>query len=67
MLYHVKASHKQVGDGYVAGEAGQSGISHDARERLCFFFFTFFMFTLDLQGRQSTKSFQHTTEQVDGC
>lgn len=37
MLYHVKASHKQVGDGYVAGEAGQSGISHDARERLCFF------------------------------
>lgn len=39
MLYHVKASHKQVGDGYVAGEAGQSGISHDARERLCLFFF----------------------------
>lgn len=42
MLYHVKASHKQVGDGYVAGEAGQSGISHDARERLCFFFFFYF-------------------------
>lgn len=41
MLYHVKASHKQVGDGYVAGEAGQSGISHDARERLCFFFLLF--------------------------
>ena len=68
MLYHVKASHKQVGDGYVAGEAVRAEF-HTTRVRGCvfFFFFTFFMFTLDLQGRQSTKSFQHTTEQVDGC